>query len=113
MPYIHVNTSKVLSAQEKDDIAAGLGARIGAIPGKSEKALMIDIADGHTMYFAGEKGEYAYVGVEIYGTTEFENQKALTEAVFETLHTAAGLGEGQVYVTFSEFPHWGTKGSMK
>ena len=54
MPYIGVSTSKRLSDDQKDALKVALGEKISVIPGKSEKALMIDIADGHTMYFAGE-----------------------------------------------------------
>ena len=55
MPYIGVSTSKKLSDAQKDAIKSALGEKISVIPGKTEKALMVDIADGHTMYFAGEK----------------------------------------------------------
>ena len=55
MPYIGVSTSKKLSDAQKDALKSALGEKISVIPGKTEKALMVDIADGHTMYFAGEK----------------------------------------------------------
>lgn len=113
MPYIHVNTSKRLEVEKKDAIAAAFGQQISIIPGKSERALMIDITDGDTMYFAGKRGEFAYVDVEIYGTATPEVQKQFIEAVFETMNSCAGLDADSVYVTMHENTYWGKNGSMK
>lgn len=60
MPYICVNLTKKLTDSQKDAIKAGLGEKIALIPGKSERALMVDIADGRTMYYQGEKRDLAY-----------------------------------------------------
>ena len=113
MPYIHMSTSKRLSDEQKDSIAAALGRQITMIPGKSERSLMVDITDGGTLYFSGTKGEFAYVDVEIYGTADFEVQKQFREAVFETMEACGGLDAGKVYVTIHENAHWGLNGSMK
>lgn len=113
MPYIAVSTSKMLSDAQKDALKASLGEKIRVIPGKTEAALMIDIEDGHTMYLAGEKRELAFLDVRCFGSTEFANKKAFTEAVFEAVQQTTGLPEDGIYLTYSEFANWGTKGSMK
>jgi len=113
MPYIAINTSKPLSDEQKEQLKTVLGEKITVIPGKSESRLMIDISDSHTMYFAGEKRELAYVDVKCYGTTEFENKKAFTEAAFEAIEQITGLPQDGIYLTYSEFENWGTLGSMK
>ena len=113
MPYIAINTSKPLSDMQKEQLKTELGEKITVIPGKSESRLMIDISDGHTMYFAGEKRELAYVDVKCYGTTEFANKKAFTEAAFEAVQQITGLPQDGIYLTYSEFENWGTLGSMK
>lgn len=113
MPYIGINTSKTLSQQQKDALKSALGEKITLIPGKGESKLMIDIADGHTMYFAGEQRELAYLDVKCYGKTEFAHKKAFTEAAFEAVQQAFGLPQDGIYLTYSEFENWGTLGSMK
>ena len=113
MPYIAVTTSKVLSDDQKDDLKSAIGEKISLIPGKSEAQLMVDIDDSHTMYFAGEKRKLAYIDVRCYGSTEFENKKALTEALFDAVEQHTGLHEDSIYLTYSEFSNWGTRGSMK
>ena len=76
---------KALSDEQKDELKKAIGQKISLIPGKTEAALMVDISDNHTMYFAGEKRKLAYVDVRCYGSTEFENKKALTEALFDAV----------------------------
>lgn len=113
MPYIAISTSKILSDAQKDALKTALGEKISVIPGKSEAALMVDITDGHTMYMAGEKRELAFLDVRCFGSTEFANKKAFTEAAFEAVRQTAGLPEDGIYLTYSEFANWGTRGSMK
>lgn len=114
MPFIQVNVTDQLTAEQKDAIKSGLGEKITAIPGKSERALMIDIADGHTLYMAGENRPHAaYLDVKIYGTTEVEYQKAFTEAAFEVMEQATGISKKEMYLTFSQFPNWGVSGTLK
>lgn len=113
MPYIGVSTSKVLTEAQKDAIKTELGRKIEILPGKTEAKLMIDISDGHSMYFAGEKRELAFLDVRCYGSTEFENKKAFTEAAFDVVQETTGLPEDGIYLSYGEFSTWGTMGSMK
>ena len=113
MPYIGISTSKNLSEAQKDSLKADLGEKIRVIPGKTEAALMVDISDGHTMYLAGEKRELAFLDVRCFGSTEFANKKAFTEAAFQAVEQQTGLPENAIYLTYSEFANWGTRGSMK
>ena len=97
----------------KDELKKTIGQKISLIPGKTETALMVDISDNHTMYFAGEKRKLAYVDVRCYGSTEFENKKALTEALFDAVELHTGLHDDSIYLTYTEFSNWGTRGTMK
>ncbi|WP_312941520.1 phenylpyruvate tautomerase MIF-related protein [Oscillibacter sp.] len=113
MPYIGINISKLLSDPQKDTLKTALGAKISLIPGKSESKLMVDISDGHTMYLAGEKRDLAYVDVKCFGAAEFAHKKTFTEAAFEAIQQTTGLPQDGIYLTYSEFEHWGTQGTMK
>ena len=104
MPYIAVTTSKALSDEQKDELKKTIGQKISLIPGKTEAALMVDISDNHTMYFAGEKRKLAYVDVRCYG---------LTEALFNAVELHTGLHDDSIYLTYTEFSNWGTRGTMK
>ena len=89
MPYIAVTTSKALSDEQKDELKKTIGQKISLIPGKTEAALMVDIS------------------------TEFENKKALTEALFDAVELHTGLHDDSIYLTYTEFSNWGTRGTMK
>ena len=88
-------------------------AVIGAGHAGCEAALMVDISDCHAMYLAGEKRELAFLDVRCFGTTEFVNKRAFTEAAFQAVERVTELPEDAIYLTYSEFANWGTRGSMK
>lgn len=113
MPYICVNLTKKLSDEQKDAIKSGLGEKISLIPGKSERALMVDFSENHTMYFAGEKRDLAFVDVRCYKSAPFADKQRFTEAVFELLAQETGLTADDIYLSWGEYDTWGTKGSMK
>lgn len=111
MPYIAVNVSRVLNEQEKESIKSALGEKISVIPGKKEKGLMVDIADGRTLYYGGTKCDGAFLDIRIFGTAAAEDKKAFMEAAFDVMEQA-GFSKKNVYMTLSEFPNWGVGGTM-
>ncbi len=113
MPYISVTTSKELTGVERDTIRRELGFLISTIPGKSEAVLMLDIEDGHDMYFAGERRECAYVNVALYTAAPFAAKSEFAGAVCEMLEREIGIPSDDVYLTFSEYPNWCWGGSLK
>lgn len=113
MPFISVQVAGSLLPEQKAAITLSLGKNISLLPGKAEKQLMVDISDGHSLYFSGtplSKG--AYVDVRTFGDSDFDSKKALTEAIYEMLHNVCGIQENEIYVTFSAFSEWGTRGSL-
>ena len=113
MPYIGVNMAGTLTDEQKLAIKCGLGEKIGVIPGKVEAALMVDISENHTLFLGGDQRPLAFLDVRCYGTTEFEHKKAFTEAAFEVVQSATGLTARDIYLTYAEYPNWGTRGTMK
>ena len=113
MPFISVQVAGSLLQEQKDAITISLGKSISLIPGKSEKQLMVDISDGHSLYFGGKPlSTGAYVDVRTFGDSDFESKKALTESIYEMLHKICGIQKNEIYVTFSAFSEWGTRGSL-
>ena len=113
MPYIGVNLTGTLTDEQKLAIKSGLGEKIGVIPGKVEAALMVDISENHTLFLGGDQRPLAFLDVGCYGTTEFEHKKAFTEAAFEVVQNVTGLTARDIYLTYAEYPNWGTRGTMK
>ena len=113
MPYISFTTSKDLTGVERDTIRRELGFLISTIPGKSEASLMIDIMDGHDMYFGGERRVCAYINVALYTTAPFEAKREFAGAVCEMLAREGGIPADDVYLTFSEYANWCLGGTLQ
>lgn len=114
MPYVGIHTSKQLTGADKERIKTGLGAAISLIPNKREELLLVEFLDGNTMYMGGKQElPAAYVNVRCYKSAPYEDNKAFTEHVYQILGEIPGLETGQVYVTITEYEHWGSKGTLK
>lgn len=114
MPFISVTTANHLEASQKEKIKTSLGELITLIPNKTEKVLMIDIADDHTMYFNGKSMDNcAYLDIRLYGTAPFKCKEELTKALYQMLNDILGLTEDQIYISFGEYNTWGTMGQLK
>lgn len=112
MPYIRMATSCALTLAQKDEFKAGLAEVIGLIPGKTEASLMVEVDDGLTMYFKGERRDLAYLDAKFSGETDFEHKKQFTEAVCRLAQKVCELPPDSVYLTYSVFKEWGTKGTL-
>lgn len=114
MPFISVKTTHNLTEEQKADLKQSIGQIISDLPNKTEKVLMVDIDDGHTMFLGGEKQEScAYVDVRIYGAAPFAAKKEFTEDMFRVLDKSIGVPEDKAFLTITQYDNWGTKGSMK
>lgn len=114
MPFIQVNVNNRLNEEEKEAIKNRLGELIPTIPGKVEKVLMVDISDGHSIYFGGIKREKcAYVDVKMFGTAELAHKQAFTKGIFGILEETLGIKPDEAFVTIGEFANWGTEGNLK
>ncbi|GHU96769.1 hypothetical protein FACS189483_00670 [Spirochaetia bacterium] len=112
MPYIAVNTSEQLSAAKKETLKAALGRLIAIIPGKSEDALMVDLADGKTMYMGGAAVPCAYIDLRVYTKTDPEAKKQFTKETFALLERELGIKPENQYLTIYEADHWGYDGEF-
>lgn len=112
MPYIQINTSRELSADQKERIKAALGEKLPIIPGKTEAGLMVAISGQYTMFMAGEKRDAAFVDVRCFKKTDPEAKKAFTSAVFEILHQIADFQPELIYLNFSDHDVWGARGQL-
>lgn len=113
MPYVNVNVSSQLKADEKELLKAKMGETISQIPGKTEAVTMVNITDGCALYLGGkplEKG--AFIETRIYGTIERENKGKYIKAVFAAMKDALGYPEEGIYINILEFDTWGSKGRM-
>ncbi len=113
MPHIAMTTSVTLTPAQRDTVAKEFGKLISLLPGKSEAVLMIDIADGRNMYYAGAACDCAYLNVGLYQESPTEAKAAFAAAVCRMLEKEAGLAPKNIYLNFSEYPAWCSGGALK
>ena len=112
MPYIHTKVSKEISPEQEKSLKTQLGEAISLLPGKSEQWLMLDFEQQCHMYFQGNQNNpCAMVEVKVFGGFTGEQYEALTEKISQIFHQVLGIQPSRIYVTYSEFEHWGWNGS--
>ncbi len=112
MPYIQINTSKDLSADQKERIKAALGEKLPIIPGKKESGLMVAISGQFSMFMGGEERDAAFVDVRCFRKTDPQAKRAFTGAVFEILRQIADIQPEMVYLNFTDHDVWGARGGL-
>ena len=112
MPYISMRTSKKLSDAQKEAVKSGFGKLISIIPTKSESGLMVDISDSSTFFFRGELADAAYINIKMLGTAERDVKEELTTEIFKMLNEATGLEIPNIYLSYGEYPVWGSRGTL-
>lgn len=112
MPMIRTKTNLELSAETEKRLKEKLGKAIEAIPGKSERWLMLEFADRCRLWFQGDSSRpLAFVEVMLYGSASDSAYDALTEAITRILGEELGIAPDCVYVEYQETGHWGWNGS--
>jgi phenylpyruvate tautomerase PptA (4-oxalocrotonate tautomerase family) len=112
MPYIAVNTVQKLNPAVKEKLKAELGRLIAIIPTKDEKGLMVDFADGRTIYKAGKEVDGAFIDLRLYKKSEMEFKKKFTQEVFKLLQDELSLKPEAVYLNIIELETWGSGGDL-
>lgn len=110
MPFIDCKLTEKLTDDKKESIKSKLGKSI-AVMHKPESYLMVGIADGYDLYFAGKKLENgAYVGIKLFGKPSSSDCERMTAAVCEILADELGIAGSAVYVTYQGISDWGWNG---
>lgn len=112
MPYIEFTTNKTLRPGQAEALKAKLAALLAdAFPGKTERWLMVKIAEGNAMYFAGSPEDCVMVDVSILGRHPEAAYRKMTAAVCEMVEKECGIPASRVYVKYGEYEQWGWNGS--
>ena len=108
MPFIDCKITKKLTEEQKERIKSGLGKSI-SIMHKPESYLMVGIADGYDLYFAGKKLENgAFIDIKLLGKPK--DCEKMTEAICALLKEELGIDGSGVYITYQGISDWGHDG---
>lgn len=110
MPFIDVKITNSFDEAQKEKLKSELGAAVSVIH-KPESYLMVGIADGYSLYFAGKKLQSgAYVEVSLFGSASPSDYERMTARVCGILG-GFGVPANNVYVTYHAVADWGWNGS--
>lgn len=113
MPYINTTTTVKISAEKEELLKMELGKLIEAIPGKSEEWLMLRFEDESTLYFKGEKCEYAaFVNVKLFGTAARQDKNKLAGLITQLLENELSIPGNRIYITIDEVKDWAFNGNL-
>lgn len=111
MPYIDLKTTAKVTKEKEIALKAAFGKAIELIPGKSERWLMVKLADECKMFLAGDsKDEIAMVEIDIFGNAKNEAYDLVTERICDILNEELSIKKDRIYVKYSEVDHWGWNG---
>ena len=111
MPFIDCRTSVRLSDETRENIKTKFGQAITTLK-KPESYLMVGIADGYALWFAGKRAEKgAYVSVSLFGNASPADCEKMTAKICNILQEEAGLDPALIYVTYHPVENWGWNGS--
>ncbi|MBR5242459.1 MAG: hypothetical protein IKV20_04895 [Clostridia bacterium] len=111
MPYIDLKTTAKVTKEKEIALKAAFGKAIELIPGKSERWLMVRLADECKMFLAGDnKDEIAMVEIDIFGSAADAAYDALTERACDILNEELSIKKDKIYVKYREVDHWGWNG---
>ena len=103
MPFIRMSTNIDINADRDARLRSGLGRAIELIPGKTERWLMIEIADNARLGLGGDKDTPAAIfTLKAFGK-EQSNECALC-------HECLGISPDRVYIEYEVTGQWGWNG---
>lgn len=112
MPFINSRVSVTMTKAQEESLKDKLGKAISIIPGKSEKWLMIEFADGCNLYFQGDNSEpAAFVEVKVFGSIPDSCLDELTGTICDIYESELQVKKERVYVKYEEVGKWGWNGS--
>ena len=110
MPFIDCKLTQKLTEDKKDKLKSELGASISILH-KPESYLMVGIADGYDLYFAGKKlDKSAYISISLFGKANPADCKKMTAAVCKILKDELDIDGASVYITYHGVADWGWNG---
>lgn len=112
MPYINVNTTRKLTAEEKENIKTELGKSLNVL-GKSEQWLMVDFEDGKELWLGGKKLQSgAFIEVKLFGDAGRKKYEEMNKLLTDYFNCHFDIPGNCIYVTFTPVEYWGWNGMM-
>ena len=112
MPYLSLHVPTKIKDEKKAYLKQQFGELIALIPGKSEEVLMVEIADGRCMYFAGKEGNCAFLDLRLFRHAPVETLQTFTQKCIALIAEELAIPVNNVYLNIMEFEMFGCLGRL-
>ena len=112
MPLLKLETTVVLSEDNRKALLASLSKTVAETIGKPEQYVMVTVGQA-AMLMSGNPGAAAFMDVRSIGGLTNEVNRKLSQKVCKLLNDSLGVPEDRVYLNFTEVEasNWGWNGS--
>ncbi len=112
MPFLKITTNQTLDDTTRATLLGEASARVAEALGKPERYVMVELADGRPMLFAGDDAPLAYLELKSIGLPEGATP-ALSDALCDLVGERLGIPADRVYIEFSNAARhlWGWNGT--
>ena len=108
MPFLRIQTNKVLPEAEARSLAAPASALVAEQLGKPERYVMTSVESNPAMQFAGTDEPLAYLELKSIGLPE-SITAGVSEALCQLVSSETGTDTARIYIAFTDAPRkmWG------
>ena len=112
MPLLKLETTVVLSEDERNALLASLSKTVAETIGKPEQYVMVT-ASRAAMLMSGQPGDSAFVDFRSIGGLTAAVNRTLSQQVCKLLNDALGVPPNRIYLNFTDVKpsNWGWNGS--
>jgi phenylpyruvate tautomerase len=112
MPYLKISTNLPVSNEQTTQVLSQFSQLLAKETGKPERYVMVELAGGKAMQFAGSTDPLAYLECKSIGLSTGQAQ-ALAKSLCQLLGNILKLPPDRIYIEFSNCPaeFWGWNGS--
>ena len=112
MPLLNLETTVVLSEDNRKALLASLSKAVAETIGKPEQYVMVSVSQA-AMLMSGNPGEAAFLDIRSIGGLSDDVNRRLSQKVCKFLHDSLGIPQNRIYLNFTDVQatNWGWNGS--
>jgi len=107
MPYVHLNVSRPLSAEQIEAARLAIADIMPVLPGKNRNNTMIHITGSCALSIGDEAKPCMFLEVRLYKASPEENKKDFVKKAAAVISSLTGVAEEKIYINMIELNEWG------
>ena|SRR5260370_1384612 len=112
MPLLNLETTVVLSEDNRKALLASLSKAVAETIGKPEQYVMVSVSQA-AMLMSGNPGEAAFLDIRSIGGLSDDVNRRLSQKICKLLNDSLGIPQNRIYLNFTDVQatNWGWNGS--